>query len=139
MDDASQILYASPTHEGKKHDKALCDEENLRLPAGICLRQDAGYQGYQPPEVRIVQPTKKPRGKELTSAQKKENQEISKKRVVVEHALAGVKRIRTLKDQLRSRCYDLRDRVFRMGCSLHNLRVKSPSRKYCPRTGVWAL
>jgi hypothetical protein len=139
VDDASQILYASPTYDGKTHDKALCDEENLHLPAGICLRQDAGYQGYKPIGVHIVQPTKKPRGKDLSTEQKIENQKISKKRVVVEHALAGVKRIRTLKDQLRSRCYELRERVFRLGCSLHNLRVKSPSRKYCPRTGVWAL
>lgn len=139
VDDAGQILYASPTYEGKMHDKALCDDVGLLLPQGSQLRQDAGYQGYAPVGVTIIQPMKKPRGKDLTAEQKEKNQAISKKRVVVEHSLAGVKRLRTVKEQLRSRCYEIRDCVFRIACALHNLRVKSPFRAYAPRTQVWAL
>lgn len=56
------IYYLSQTHEGKKHDKKICDEEAPTWPAGCTVYQDTGYQGYAPSEVTIQQPKKKPRG-----------------------------------------------------------------------------
>jgi DDE superfamily endonuclease len=137
-DDASQILYLSPTYQGSVHDKALIDEENIEWLPHISLRQDTGYQGYAPKNVAIIQPTKKPRGTELTEQQKQQNKAISKERVIVENAIAGVKRLRILKDRIRLKFYDLKDRIMCIGCALHNLRVKSPFRNYKPRTPVWA-
>lgn len=137
-DEAGQVLYLSPTYEGKVHDKALLDTENLTWLPGITLRQDTGYQGYRPAGVTIIQPTKKPRGAELTASQKEVNRAISKERVVVEHSIAGIKRLRVLKERVRLHCYDVRDRLINIGCALHNLRVKSPFRAYSPRTGTWA-
>ncbi|WP_158552520.1 HARBI1 family protein [Spirosoma telluris] len=137
-DQASELLYVSPTYEGKTHDKALLDEEQLTWIVGIKLRQDTGYQGYNPAGVTILQPTKKPRGASLTDQQKEVNRHISKERVVIEHAIAGLKRLRILKERIRLKFYDVRDRMVSIGCALHNLRVKSPFRKYAPRTGMWA-
>ncbi|HMO41723.1 MAG TPA: transposase [Saprospiraceae bacterium] len=138
-DDASQILYLSPTYEGSIHDKALLDEENIQWLPHISLRQDTGYQGYAPENVTIIQPTKKPRGTELTDAQKQQNKAISKERVIIENAIAGLKRLRILKDRIRHKCYDLKDQIMCIGCALHNLRLTSPVRSYNPRTLAWAL
>jgi hypothetical protein len=41
----------------------------------------------------------------------------------VEHAIAGVKRSRTVKDVLRNTKDDFSDLVMVIACSLHNLRV----------------
>jgi hypothetical protein len=65
-----QVKYLSPTHEGKKHDKKICDEEKITVPAGCDLYPDTGFQGFTSPEVTTHQPKKKPKGKELTIGDK---------------------------------------------------------------------
>ena len=44
--------------EGKKHDKKLADESQIRYPKNATLTQDTGFQGYQPAEVVVQQPKK---------------------------------------------------------------------------------
>lgn len=44
-------------------------------------------------------------------------------RVIVEHAIAGVKRCRIVKDVLRLTIDGISDRVMEIACGLHNLRV----------------
>ena len=61
-----RVKYLSGTHEGKKHDKKICDEEQPTLPKGITLYKDLGFQGYEPAGINTLQPKKKPRGKELS-------------------------------------------------------------------------
>jgi hypothetical protein len=48
------------------------------------------------------QPEKKPRGKELPAEDKIFNKMISGVRVIAEHVIAGVKRLRIVKDVLRN-------------------------------------
>jgi len=72
------------------------------VPPGSVLAQDAGFQGFRPEGVAILQPTKKPRGGELTYADKVRNRLISGLRVRIEHAIGGVKRYRLVKDKLRN-------------------------------------
>lgn len=122
----------------------MIDEENIQWLPHIFLRQDTGraayrYQGYTPKNVIIIQPTKKPRGTELTAQQKQQNKAISKERVIEENTIAGLKRLRILKDRIRLKFYDLKDCIIKIGCALHNLRVKSPFRNYKPCTPVWAI
>jgi hypothetical protein len=117
-----QIKYLSDTHEGKKHDKKVCDEEKIVVPAGSDLYLDTGFQGYQAPEVTVHRPKKKPRGGALTKADKLQNRLISQVRVVVEHLLAGVKRCRIVKDIYRNTKGDYDDQVMELACGLHNFR-----------------
>lgn len=138
-DDAAYVHFLSLTYEGKTHDKALADAEALELPAGQLLRQDTGYQGYHPPGVVVSQPLKKPRGKELTDQQKVANQAISSQRVIVEHAINGIKRLHCLSGRLRLKGWGIRDALMRVGTALHNLRVSSPCRDYKPLAPMWAL
>lgn len=87
----AKIVLLTPTCEGKRHDKKITDETQLTLPEGSCLCQDTGFQGYSLPGVTMLQPMKKPRGKELTLEQKESSRRISSLRIRVEHAIGGVK------------------------------------------------
>lgn len=66
----AKILLLTPTDPGTKHDKKIADEACLVLPVGSRLCQDTGFQGYALLGVTMIQPTKKPRGKELSPEQK---------------------------------------------------------------------
>ena len=119
----AKIILLTQTCEGKKHDKKIADETGLVLPDGSSLAQDTGFQGYVLANVIMIQPMKKPRGKELTPEQKESNRQISSLRIRVEHAIGGVKRYRIVKDQLRVWKDDFRDKVMETCCGLHNFRL----------------
>ena len=76
-----KVVFLSDTYEGKKHDKAICDEEDYRFPERSKLWKDSGFQGYEPAGVTTFQPKKKPRKQELTLLEKQRNQEISRERI----------------------------------------------------------
>jgi hypothetical protein len=79
-----------------------------------------------------VSAEKKPRGKQLTPEEKEQNRKLSRVRVRVEHALAGVKRSRRVKAVLRNTKEDFSDLAMMAACGLHNLRLecrKKPSYK----------
>ena len=113
----------SDTYEGKKHDKAICDEEDYRFPPKSKLWKDTGFQGYEPEGVTTLQPKKKPRNKELTEAEKQRNREISSERVEIEHQIGGIKRCKIVVDKFRNRIAHYVDDVMETACGLHNFRL----------------
>ena len=123
VNEQAKIVLLTLTCEGKKHDKKVSDEAGFSLPAGSCLYQDTGFQGFALEDITIVQPKKKPRGKELTQEEKDNNRQISSVRVRVEHAIGGVKRYRIVKDKIRNWKDDFRDQVMETCCGLHNFRL----------------
>jgi hypothetical protein len=129
-EDDYQIKGLSKTHEGKKHDKKICDEEQISLPKGTHCYQDSGFQGFEMEGVDISQPKKKPRGGELTPEEKKENRLISSIRVVVEHVISGVKRCRIVKDVFRNLTDNYDDMVMELACALHNFRTAQRRQAY---------
>jgi hypothetical protein len=122
-DRRGQVLYLSGTHEGKKHDKKVADEEGYCFPRGSKLLQDTGFQGYKPDGVTVLQPKKKPRGGELTPEDKVINRAISSIRVEVEHHIGGVKRAQIVVQKFRNRVEGFVDDVMETACGLHNFRV----------------
>ena len=86
------------------------------------LVKDTGLQGYEPAGLATLQPKKKPKGRELRSYEKAINQVVSRARIVVEHAIAGVKRCRIVADTFRGWRKGLVDEVMLAACGLHNLR-----------------
>jgi hypothetical protein len=64
------VCFLSHTSEGKASDKSLAELAGYTLPAGSCLDQDKGFQGFYLQDVTIVQPKKKPPGGELTLLRK---------------------------------------------------------------------
>jgi hypothetical protein len=121
--DDCQIKGLSGTHEGKKRDKKICDEEQPRLPEGSNCHDDTGFLGYEMKGVNIMQPKKKPRGGELTPEDKESNRLIASVRIVIEHVISGVKRCRIVKDVFRNTMADYDDLVMEIACALHNFRT----------------
>jgi hypothetical protein len=119
----SEIRFLTTTCEGKKHDKKATDEAGYSFPEGSVLFQDTGFQGFTVAGVIIIQPSKKPRGKELGPEVKENNRLISKIRIRVEHAIGGVKRYRIVKDKIRNWKNGFRDLVMETCCGLHNFRL----------------
>jgi hypothetical protein len=128
--DNQQIVYLSETYEGRVHDKKIADQEACQFPKNSRLRLDLGYLGYHPEGVMTLLPIKKPYQSKLTQQQKKFNQWVSRYRVVVEHAISGVKRCRIVKERCRNFAADFRDQIMLTCTGLHNFRVSSPQRGY---------
>jgi len=118
-----EIRFLTITCEGKKHDKKATDEAGYSFPEGSVLFQDTAFQGFNIAGVIIIQPQKKPRGKELTPEGKENNRLISTIRIRVEHAIGGVKRYRIVKDKIRCWKKGFRDMVMETCCGLHNFRL----------------
>lgn len=114
------------TQAGKKHDKAATDEEAYRFPKDSKLWKDLGFQGYEPDQTTTYQPKKKPKGGELTAAEKEQNQAISRERIGIEHSLGGVKVFRIVHDIYRNHKPKFEDLIMETACGLHNLRLDYP-------------
>ena len=104
--------------------KSIVDDEAYVLPPDSVLYQDMGFQGFTVATVTIRQPTKKPRGGELTVAQKEENRRIASEKMRIEHTMCSVKRCRIVKDKSRYWQDSIRDMVMEIACGLHNFRLR---------------
>jgi len=122
-DDKKRILWLSKTYDGHVHDKKIMDKQPLSLPVGITLWQDSGFLGYDPENATIMMPTRKPKGKDLSEEQKESNKKISSYRILVEHAIGGVKKCRIVKERFRCRKFEFDDLVMFIACGLHNFRM----------------
>jgi DDE superfamily endonuclease len=123
-----RIVYLSETVEGSHSEKRLADEADFAFgPDGstlLALLMDLGFPAFQARGAIVVRPHKKPRGGQLTAEQKRENQLQASERVVVEHAISGVKIWRVVKEVFRSWLHERRDRVMYLACGLHNFRLE---------------
>lgn len=82
------------------HDKALADEMELKFLPQQSLWLDLGFVDYQPEGAHTILPFKKPAKGELSELDKLYNRLLATVRVKVEHVMAGVKRIRIVKDKI---------------------------------------
>ena len=121
-----KVKGLSPTVEGKWHDKKLADEQDGAFPPGSTLWKDTGFQGYEPKDVRTLQPLKKPKGRELSPEEQAANRLISKDRILIEHTLGGVKVFRIVHDVFRNLREGFDDLVMEIACGLHNFRLDHP-------------
>lgn len=122
--ETGRVLGLGPTQPGSRHDKACADEEGYTFPKGSTLFQDTGFQGYEPKGATVVQPTKKPRGKELSPEQKAANRVISSQRVCVEHSIGGIKVFHAASAIFRNIKEGFVDLVMETACGLFNFIIK---------------
>lgn len=127
-DRGGKVRYLSDTYEGKKHDKAIADEEALSFPAGSTLWQDTGFQGFAPNGVTIQRPKKKPQNRSLTAIETMNNRSIASLRVAVEHHIGGIKRCQILVQPFRNWVDHYVDDVMETACGLHNFRLSHRAR-----------
>lgn len=104
-DKGRKVLVLTKQKSGRRHDKRLADKEHLftSLPQDIDLFVDTGFQGVSKLHSRTYIPKKRRKGKPLTVYDKEMNRLISSYRVVVEHAIGGIKRYRCISEKLRNR------------------------------------
>jgi hypothetical protein len=127
---SKRVSFLSETLPGSVHDKALADHAAIRYPKDATLRSDLGFYGYTPEVREHLQPKKKPKNQELKPGEKRHNRYLSRTRVRVEHAIAGVKISRIAKDQFRNTAEGLSDTIMVIACGLHNLRVTRRARRH---------
>ena len=85
---------------------------------------DLGFLAFTLPDVKILMPTKKPCGGELTLEEQHAHQALSQRRLCIEHVNSRVKRCRIVKDRIRLWNAGIRDVVMELCCTLHNFRVR---------------
>jgi hypothetical protein len=121
---ALMIRLLSDTYAGSTHDQRMADATPSPLPAGRQLRQDLGVLALTLPQVELIMPTKKPRGRKLTQAHKAANRRIARRRVRLEHVNSSVKRCRMVHETNRLRKVGVRELVREVCCALQNFRVR---------------
>lgn len=117
-----KVRWCSRTVPGRRHDKAVAQDDPLRLPEGVTVLGDSGFAGLDPGGATLITPWKKPKGRKLHWKRRQFNRLLGRERVKVEHTLASVKRLRILRDEFRNRCQGMVDEVMVIGCALHNYR-----------------
>ena len=127
----SQILFLGNTYAGSVHDKKMLEQDEVLFPPNSFLWKDLGYVGYLPTNINCFEPHKKPKNKALSKEQKEENKLISSIRIVVEHAISGLKRCRILKDKMRTKIDKTKDTIIEICAGLHNLRLKFRKKYKC--------
>jgi DDE superfamily endonuclease len=129
-DKKRRILYVSGVYKGREHDYSLLQKEfppDVAWFEGLRVRLDLGFQGFQDLYAcaQLHIPVKRKRTKkgisnELSLDQKQHNQESSKERIVVEHAIGGMKRYRILEHRNRLRAKPVINQVVGVCAGLWN-------------------
>jgi hypothetical protein len=134
-DCTKRVIFVGKTVPGSRHDYSVLKEE-LKPEndwfKSVKVSVDLGYQGiksdYLSPE-NIHIPHKKPRKSKknanpsLTQTQRRENKEMGRTRVVVEHAIGGMKAFNILASKFRNRLKNFVDDVFILVAGLWNLKT----------------
>jgi hypothetical protein len=87
---------------------------------------DRGFEGIEQaaPRLEVLQPRKKPLGESLPHWAQGLNRLVAAVRVRAEHAIAGIKRLRSLTNVYRNRRKATEDRLIVVGCGLWNLQLQ---------------
>lgn len=133
-DKNKRLLIIGNTVPGSQHDYSVLKEElnpEVDWFSSTEASVDLGYQGIQKDyssAQNIHIPYKKPRKSkknpdpQLTRKQKRENRQIGRVRVLVEHAIGGMKAFRVLTIRLRSHLTQLTDDFIFAAAGLWNLK-----------------
>jgi len=92
-----KIKSVSKSIKGNIHDKKLYDKSRIITDSKIKIKGDLGYVG-----TKCLTPFKKPRNGKLTAIEKAYNKWFNKKRVMIEHVFASLKKFRILDYKFRN-------------------------------------
>ena len=110
-----RIAAVCASSPGSVHDKKLYDRARVVGPPDARRTGDTAYIG-----TGLETPTRKPKGGELTAAQKEANRVVSRRRIVVEHGIGKMKVWRIASERYRNpvRRHTL---IMKNVAGLHNL------------------
>lgn len=124
--DQKQILVLSPAKSGRRHDKRIADKFDMvcHIPKSVTIWADTGFQGMQKIHDRSMIPAKAIKDHPLTAEQKQNNRIISGIRIIVEHAIGGMKRCKAAADIYRNRLPNTDDRLTLLSAGLWNFHLQ---------------
>lgn len=125
-DKKKYIGLLTQTKSGRRHDKRLFDKADIvrHIPEEISLITDTGFQGIQSLHTNTLMPKKGSKKHPLTIEEKQNNRLISSVRILVEHAIAGMKRFKAATDIYRNRKPNTDDRFMLLSAGLWNLHLQ---------------
>lgn len=103
MNKKNAKILAIDFANGKQHDFRLFKNSKIRTAKKTTVLADTGYLGIKKIIHNSLIPHKRSKKHPLTKEQKKENREISSKRVLCENVIGSVKRFRILSERYRNR------------------------------------
>jgi hypothetical protein len=119
-----RIGLLSRTREGKAADIQIARAyaPPRVIPEGVTVHADLGFKGLDAPYpgLRVSMPERKPRTRDLTDAQRRRNAKKSRARVLVEHAIGGVKRLGIVSQVFRNKKEGFDDTAMLVSCGLWN-------------------
>ena len=98
-DHKGRVLDVSSGHRGPKADVKIWNE--TELPEELKEKPKLGDKAYLGAAKPTLTPKKKPKGGELSEAEKAENRRISQERIFVEHSIRKLKGYRVVRDEYR--------------------------------------
>ena len=98
-DQKGKLLDVTSGHRGPKADVKIWNE--TKLPDDLKEKPKLGDKAYLGADKSTQIPQKKPKGGELSEAEKAANKQISQERIYVEHAIRKVKGFRVVRDEYR--------------------------------------
>jgi hypothetical protein len=128
------VLYVGRTFSGRNNDFGMFKKEfkpGLNWFSTFNILVDLGYEGfntnYKTKSLSI--PHKTPRksknnpNPKLTKEQKDYNREVSRRRVIVENVIAGMKRLRCISDRYRNHIPELKDLFILLAAGIWNFNI----------------
>lgn len=128
-DKNKKVLVVSATRSARRHDKRLADKDILfeRIPEGVDIFVDTGFQGVKQKHRNTYIPQKRTKEHPLTLEQKQWNKLISSIRVPVEHAIGGIKRYQSVSQTFRNKKLQLADTFILLAAGLWNYHLQFSS------------
>lgn len=126
-DKKRRVLVVTKQKSGRRHDKRLADKDDIfkQIPKEIVAMVDTGFQGAAKDHKNILIPKKRSKGRPLTLDDKETNKIISSYRVIVEHAIGGIKRYRCMSEKLRNHKPFIDDTFLLLSAGLWNYHIIS--------------
>ena len=124
VDKRSKKIICTDYSQGKKHDFKLLKDSKIRMLPEIKYLTDTGYLGLKKIHPNTNMPKKKSKNFPLTKSDKKNNQNLSRERVLNEHVIGLIKRFKIVSDRYRNRRKRFALR-FNLICGIYNFELKS--------------
>lgn len=103
VDKKSEKVICTDFANGKRHDFRLLKESRVPIHPKIEVLVDSGYTGINKYHANSKVFQKRSKRKPLTQEQKRQNRELSGRRVLNENVIGKLKRFKILSDRYRNR------------------------------------
>ena len=96
-------IICTTVGKGRRHDFNLFKNSKVRVKESVKMLADSGYQGLKKLHDHSELPKKNTKKNPLTKEDKKKNQQVSSKRVLVENMIRKVKIFKIMSEKYRNR------------------------------------